>query len=144
MFREVWPRRSIRILLLVVTVLLLLQYFINFFGYYREIPRIIWRKGEELGFLPGYATDSSISVVYDSGAVNSSVVVTNSERTIFDTGQSLSVKPKCPPFPPKLLGLVPVSKKTIEIEAVNALYAQYFKRGGFYSPSDCTPSQKGQ
>jgi len=50
--------------------------------------------------------------------------------------------PECLPFPPKLLGLLSVSKKTVKIGVVNDLYARYFKPGGFYSPSSCRPSQK--
>ena len=148
MCREVWPRRSVRVLLLLVAALLLLQYSVNFFGYTRDINDLVWRKMDELGLLGlrTYPIDSApIKVVFaeNYAVFNPSPEATPAGWSIYDDEQSHSSMPICPLFPPKLRGSLPVSKRPVEIEAVNALYAQYFKRGGFYSPSNCRPSQKG-
>lgn len=69
---------------------------------------------------------------------------TPSGWAIYDSKSDVDSLPKCPLFPPNLLGSLAVSKKPVKIEAVNALYAQYFKPGGFYVPASCKPSQKGE
>ena len=50
--------------------------------------------------------------------------------------------PACPSFPPNLHGPLPISTDNLNIETIEAKYARYFKRGGFYTPSDCRAAQR--
>ena len=58
--------------------------------------------------------------------------------------EAKSLLPECPAFPPNLVGTMRVSKKPIDLKAVDAKYAAHFQPGGFYAPPDCSAKQKGQ
>ena len=146
MLRELWRRRSVRILIFLVASLIALQYLVNFLGYY-SLPDLVVAQLRETGLIP----TTAISVKYaDDGDGRSftrflkSPSVNDDDDDDDDQNDKSTRGVTCPPFPRNLLGTVRVSKKTLELDAVNAKYAKFLQAGGFYTPPDCQASQKGE
>lgn len=142
MLRELWRRRSVRILIFLVASLIALQYLVNFLGYY-SLPDLVVAQLRETGLIP----TTAISVKYaDDGDGRSFTRFLKSPSVNDDDDDDQNDKSTrgvtCPPFPRNLLGTVRVSKKTLELDAVNAKYAKFLQAGGFYTPPDCQASQK--